>query len=98
MRVVYKYPLLSSGPTLLELEGGNPKVLFVGGDPNGEICLWAEVGVQTFSETSGKFGPAVTRVEVVFIGTGHEVPDGYTYINSVNQGPFVWHFYQKGLS
>jgi len=33
---------------------------------------------------------------IVLVGTGHDLPDTHTlkYISTVQQGEFVWHFYE----
>lgn len=34
------------------------------------------------------------EVTIEAIGTGHEIPRGATYLDSVQIGPFVWHLYE----
>lgn len=35
-------------------------------------------------------------VEAFFVGTGHEFdPDGFDYIDTLEDGPFIWHVYAR---
>lgn len=58
---------------------------------NAQICLWAE--------TPG--GEPTKTAEVVIVGTGHEVPDEAiafkTFVDTVQQGGYVWHVYAEHL-
>jgi hypothetical protein len=49
-----------------------------------DVVLWAEVDTTTDREH---------RTFRVF-GTGFEIPEGSTYINTFFDGPFVWHLYE----
>lgn len=47
--------------------------------------LWVEVQSDA---------PTVTRTFRVF-GTGHPIPDGFVYVGSTMDGPFVWHVFEQ---
>ena len=90
-RTIWKFPL---GPSAAAVHGfplsqeifGVPwgaYFVHVGQDPNSDWCLWAEVDRSNMR----------TSLKVFVIGTGHEVPEGATYLASIVDGPFVWHVY-----
>jgi len=60
------------------------RILKAGLDIHGKLCIWILV-----DETS-EYNALLT---VVVVGTGHPVPDGYTYVDTYNEGPFVWHIF-----
>jgi len=60
------------------------RILKAGRDPTGKLCIWILI-----DETSECNVPLRTIV----VGTGHDVPDGYTYVDTYNEGPFVWHIF-----
>ncbi|KAA0117846.1 hypothetical protein CIW48_26955 [Methylobacterium sp. P1-11] len=35
------------------------------------------------------------RIQVV--GTGHDIPENWRYVGSVQDGPYVWHCFQEGM-
>ncbi len=57
---------------------------------NGVVCVWAEVdGVTEGMEPR----------TIWIVGTGNPMPGvALSYINSVMQGPFVWHVYEEPVS
>lgn len=48
-------------------------------------CIWAEVDTDA---------PLVERSFRVF-GTGHAIPDGFAFVGTAFDGPFVWHVFEK---
>jgi hypothetical protein len=77
---VWKYALLTIGAEqMLELPG---PIIFVG-TQNTFVMLWCE-----------NRGPSAQRTFKVF-GTGHDIPDGWVHVGSVQEPPFVWHVYEK---
>ena len=79
MKVVYKYPF-TSGVKFLMPKGSK---ILTGSFQAGAPCVWAEVN------------PNEVDVMYYFIkiyGTGHEDVRG-TYLCTVFDGAFVWHFY-----
>lgn len=88
-RVIYKYPMPAGGVSIRRMPQGF-KPLSVGLDPQGAICMWAEVDTEA---------PPV-RVAFVGIGTGWKIdeltpsPDSWIYMGTVNDGAFyMWHYY-----
>ena len=82
MRRVYKYPLqLIDSVQKLYVHDVSTPLLFAMQD--GMPCLWLEVSTSQ------------TKVEkqVMIVGTGHQVPDGFKHIGSCIDGIFVWHLY-----
>lgn len=55
------------------------------GTAPGTALLWAEVAPAA--------GPTDRGFRVV--GTGHPLPEGVTFIGTVQDGPFVWHVYEE---
>lgn len=51
-----------------------------------QICLWTEVW--TFDQPAKEFTIAI-------VGTGRDLPPGFTYVSTVQQGDFVWHIYYQ---
>lgn len=84
---VYKYLLTSTPVSTIEVRG---TIIHVGYDPAGTLCAWAVVWPD-------KFNPIPRDVAVV--GTGDQIPAGeWGYLNTVHDGPFVWHaFVGKAL-
>jgi len=87
MRTVWKYELEMDLTTLPPL--CNPDVVLIGYDPNGSPCAWVE------HEPNEKPN---TTVRIRKVGTGRQIEhtDG-TYVGSLMQRPFVWHFYAAGV-
>jgi hypothetical protein len=67
--------------TIIELPAGY-KIIDVQ-EQNGNICLWAIVDPNN----------ELSKVETRAIGTGMNVPEGYNYLSTVQQGVFVWHIF-----
>jgi hypothetical protein len=82
MNVVYKYNL-SSVEHLIP-EGFTP--VHAGVDPNGDVCVWAEVNPAA--------APQAVRFFVV--ATGAPVIEGHwTHVATYIDDPFVWHVYYE---
>ena len=84
MRTVYKYELKGFCPEIEMPKGATP--LHIGKDPQGEFCIWAEVDTEAETETR----------QFAMYGTGHQIPDGQTYLATVFDGDYVWHWYEAG--
>jgi hypothetical protein len=50
-----------------------------------QLCLWARVDHNADHEM---------RVFGIF-GTGHLIPEGSTYVGTVQEGRFVWHVFEE---
>lgn len=81
MRTIYKYPLIPGAETPIP---HGSKVVHAGPDPNGVLCVWVECDPREFDTSSFSA-----------FGTGHEIPDGWTYGATVKADPFMWHVYYK---
>jgi hypothetical protein len=79
---VWKFPLAI--PKTRVTMPIDSKIVAVGLDPSGELCLWAEVYPEWIQR--GR--------DFVVVGTGHPVPDTGTYRGYAVMGPFVWHVYE----
>ena len=86
MQIIYKYPLEEKLSTIV-VKGKDPKVLFCGRDPRGQLSAWIE-----FTGHEEKDG-IDSIVKIGIIGTG-TLFFKRKYINSIIDGAFVWHFYQ----
>lgn len=88
MKVIYKYPLTVGGQYVkMPLQS---KLMNVGLDPQGELCIWAIVD------------PDQPLIEIVFgvFGTGQEISEKVDlgrYLGSVTSGQFVWHVFLIGV-
>lgn len=81
-RRIYKYALPLPGETYRLPANITPRHVALQHD---KPCLWAEVDIDA--------EPSNDRITVYCIGTGFDIPDGLTYIGTVQQHGFVWHFY-----
>lgn len=86
---IYKYPLRIDDDQTIELPM-MARVLSVGLDPAGSLCVWAMV------DTLGDKEDVSFRI----IGTGNPVGPGttkhFTFLGTVTKGVGVWHvFYRK---
>jgi hypothetical protein len=93
MLTIYKYPLNSGGCVDFKeadiiIEALVDKWLYVGHDPNGEMCVWARVAVSSLSNLTDRW-------KVMIRGTGHNCDDTEhaTYIGTTMDGPYVWHIF-----
>lgn len=92
---IWKYVLeLQDYQTIVMSEGAQILSVAVQGAgrsvyDKGDICLWAMVDTSKASE----------RRHIEIIGTGNPVPDDKgldrKFIGTVQQGPFVWHIFEK---
>lgn len=92
MRTIYKYPLMINDYQSVSLPE-DYRIVHIGVDPNGQLCLWAEVDTSKL--------PAITLPVFVWLkGTGHSLdywvmspPVRPKHFTSFVDGPFVWHVY-----
>lgn len=54
--------------------------------------MWAQVNPEA---------PATQKMEITIVGTGEEVPNAVlrdaTYVDTVQMGEYVWHFFAREL-
>ena len=82
MRTIWKFPAFAEAEALV---GEHPRIVSVGKDPQGEVCVWVE---STPRET-------LTPVHWAVVGTGQPFEAlGKRYVGHVVDGPFVWHIFQ----
>ena len=82
MKTIYKYPL-DIGTSRFDA----PPLftpLYVGLDPSGQVCLWAEV--------ENNDDPWC-QLTVTMVGTGNVVNPEMKYVGTFIRGSFVWHVY-----
>lgn len=86
MRTVFKYPIeIVDDPYVIAPVGAH--FIHVGEDPFCSLCVWAEVDTER----------SKVKHSLLIVRTGHPLPDsGFSYFGSVKDGPFMWHFYQRG--
>jgi hypothetical protein len=97
MHTIYKYPVPLQDLSILELPT-HSRILSVGLDPQGELCLWALVQPLV---------PSHDRWQLAVVGTGNPVSDAlaqantdaspWRFVGTVTQAPFVWHVFARGL-
>lgn len=87
MKTIHKARLSLALAQVLDLPVG-AKILTVQ-DQAGELTVWYECYPDR----------ALAPKTIVLVGTGHGLPDTHVlrYINTVQQGTFVWHFYEAVL-
>ena len=89
MRHIFKYPFpFNTGNIDLDIPL-DAKLLTIGvqGEQYKTFCVWAEVNPSN----------AMAKRRIVCLATGDEVVNSsFPYINTVFDGPFIWHFYDAG--
>ena len=86
MKTIYKYPLENiPGGNIITMPA-DYELLTVNYDPKGDICLWAIVDTEAEN----------TEVCIVILGTDWPMLKDvkYKYINTLKQGPYVWHAFK----
>lgn len=87
MKKIYKYELRTDSINLQFVTMPvNAKILHTG-VRDGAFVLWAEV------EPAEKL---LQIYHLCIVPTGEIVPEGYNYINTILDEPFVWHVYVRG--
>lgn len=88
MKTIYKYPVkIVDEQQILIPEGSN--IISVALDPNGSLCIWAEVDTKVHS---------FETITIHIVGTGNPILEWIQfadYVGSVTQNPFVWHIYKE---
>lgn len=82
MRTIWKYEICFNGVTELSMPHFSKIVKF--SHFGGGFYIWACLHPEQ---------PPVDRVFRIF-GTGHEIPDGFTYLGSTFEGRYVWHLFE----
>lgn len=85
MYAIYKYSL-----NRCSISAKVIKWLNIGFDPSGEPCVWAIVDTDDDAEK--------TSYLIFEIGTGwtkDKVEDFGTYLGTLNDGPYMWHYFVK---
>lgn len=83
MRTIYKYRL---GITTRVPFGINDRVVHVGMQ-GGLMNAWVE----------HQLAPPPTMRTLSVLGTGHEIPAGWTHVGTTFDEPYVWHIYLEPL-
>ena len=90
MQVIYKYPIkMKPGHTALRLPK-DYKILKLDYDPNNILCIWALVNTENEK----------VDVDITLVGTGWPIEvntEIATYIDTIKEGPYVWHAFEVKL-
>lgn len=82
MKRIYKYPLEVIEEQTIDMHEGDILTLQL---QDGKPVLWAEVDPSSIS-----------KVTILCYGTGQDIKeDRIIYLNTVQIGVFVWHYYMK---
>ena len=82
MKTIHKFPIRTTDKQIIT--GQFHEITHAGLDPNGSLCVWAEIDLDQQEH----------HLTIFVIGTGNTMPDyPMRHIGSVVQGPFVWHVY-----
>lgn len=82
-RQIFKYPLVIGNQNIRIHADHKPLCVQM---QNDQLCLWAEVDPEQ----------ALAWKHVLIVGTGHPFhPQGFDYVGTVQDGPFVWHCYME---
>jgi len=82
---IWKFPLRLEDVQELEIPRHNE--ILTCQVQNGGICLWAIVDPKQRTE----------KRTVRIVGTGRPMPDGCTYVSTVQMGAFVWHIFLEAF-
>jgi hypothetical protein len=87
MQTIHKYPIDLVGEQTIEMPQDNTPLHV--DTQRGVLCLWAMVNTES---------PTIKQ-KIYLLGTGHEVPSDVhlTHISTIQDGPYVWHFFKKTL-
>lgn len=90
MYSIYKYPIENyPGKNKIKINQGH-KILKLGYDPSGVLCIWALVALDS----------EMTEIQIDVYGTGWPMEKEFIinkqYIDTINDGPFVWHAFYCG--
>ena len=85
---IYKYTLQLKDHQTISMPASR-RILSVGLDPRGELCVWAFVDREN---TENK------NIDFYIIGTGHDIRrellnDTFKHLGTVTQGMYVWHVF-----
>lgn len=85
-KVIYKYDL--PAPSCRVMMPADSRILSLQYQ-NGVACVWALLS-----------NGAVQDAEFAFdiYGTGHSIASDAEYIGTLQQGPFVWHYFRRRVS
>lgn len=86
MRTVHKCPLRVGGFFEVLMPEDAKIVMFA--DQGGDLMVWYETDTALIPSE-------MKRRSVCVVGTGHLIHPGYVHVASCQQGPFVWHLYQR---
>lgn len=85
-KTIWKFPLETTDVQEIQTPA-NAKMLSVGLDPEGALCLWALVNPKEDLEA----------ITVNIVGTGNPVPRSVLmwseFLGTVTDGPYVWHVF-----
>lgn len=87
MRCIFKYHISYSAETTKIEMPISSKIISVGLDPQGDLCIWAIVDPE-----EGK-----SMREFAVVGTGWPMKDSleyWTFLGTVKQGPYMWHVFE----
>jgi len=82
-KTIWKFPLALEEEIVLKVPVGGITRHF-GLDPQSEFAVWIEVD-RTALRIDRKYA---------IVGTGHNLPNLYTYFGTLIEGKFVWHLYE----
>ena len=83
MKTIYKYPIDVIGWQSLNMPA-EAMIIHAGLDPQGALCLWAEVDTEAIMQSVG----------IVIVGTGHPFNGAMAqHLGTVLQNEFVWHIF-----
>ena len=84
MRTIYKYS--AKIETYIEIKAnGFVRILKIGIQNSGELTIWCEVAMDTINEA--------TTLRFKVVGTGCPLENHGAYVDTVFDGPFVWHVF-----
>lgn len=84
-RTIWKFDIGEQGQTATIETPANPTFIHVGLDPEGKLCVWAEVDDEFEDQDNCLFGIFTDNVKI---------PDGWVHFRSLVVSKLVFHIYQ----
>jgi len=85
MNKVFKYPLVT---------GNGARITHTMPEGAEVLCVMMQEGYPYMWAKVRKVNPLETRT-FLCVGTGHDFEWGYNYIDTVEDKPYIWHYFEE---
>jgi hypothetical protein len=84
MKQIWKFPIGNEAQATIKMPIG-ASILRIAVQKDSGLCIWAFVDPEL----------ALEDRSFKLFGTGHNVPGNFAYVGTVDEGPFVWHLFER---